>query len=170
MGSEMCIRDRDTGASRSLISLLTLKAMYSGTDDWKKLILPTSVLLTSASGHKLDLVGYVEAHLQIGNLDFHAPILVYESDSAEFLLGNDIIRDRISINNARAVAVDTKYGANTLPVTYEMPAQPLVCKTEIRIKPYHCRKITLKAVPEICLLYTSPSPRDLSTSRMPSSA
>ena len=24
--------------------------------------------------------------------------------------------------------------------------------------------------PEICLLYTSPSPRDLSTSRMPSSA
>ena len=25
-------------------------------------------------------------------------------------------------------------------------------------------------VPEVCLLYTSPSPRDLSTSRMPSSA
>ena len=62
-------------------------------------------------------MGYIEAHLQIGNLDFHAPILVYVSDSAEFLLGNDIIRDRISINNARAVVVDTKYGANTLPVT-----------------------------------------------------
>ena len=27
-----------------------------------------------------------------------------------------------------------------------------------------------KYIPEICLLYTSPSPRDLSTSRMPSSA
>ena len=26
------------------------------------------------------------------------------------------------------------------------------------------------AIPEACLLYTSPSPRDLSTSRMPSSA
>ena len=28
----------------------------------------------------------------------------------------------------------------------------------------------LKVLPDICLLYTSPSPRDLSTSRMPSSA
>ena len=27
-----------------------------------------------------------------------------------------------------------------------------------------------KVEPQICLLYTSPSPRDLSTSRMPSSA
>ena len=35
------------------------------------------------------------------------------------------------------------------------------------------RKITIHAIPEdilACLLYTSPSPRDLSTSRMPSSA
>ena len=32
------------------------------------------------------------------------------------------------------------------------------------------RAATLKARPYDCLLYTSPSPRDLSTSRMPSSA
>ena len=31
-------------------------------------------------------------------------------------------------------------------------------------------KISLRTLYEICLLYTSPSPRDLSTSRMPSSA
>ena len=30
--------------------------------------------------------------------------------------------------------------------------------------------LDLTVYPEICLLYTSPSPRDLSTSRMPSSA
>ena len=30
--------------------------------------------------------------------------------------------------------------------------------------------VLLYAIPKICLLYTSPSPRDLSTSRMPSSA
>jgi len=35
----------------------------------------------------------------------------------------------------------------------------------------HCA-VTLKVISEryLCLLYTSPSPRDLSTSRMPSSA
>ena len=34
----------------------------------------------------------------------------------------------------------------------------------------HGRTMNLKWLAEICLLYTSPSPRDLSTSRMPSSA
>ena len=31
-------------------------------------------------------------------------------------------------------------------------------------------KLMMRRHPEACLLYTSPSPRDLSTSRMPSSA
>ena len=35
---------------------------------------------------------------------------------------------------------------------------------------YHYVIIEFLAEPETCLLYTSPSPRDLSTSRMPSSA
>ena len=33
-----------------------------------------------------------------------------------------------------------------------------------------CGRLRAGARPKICLLYTSPSPRDLSTSRMPSSA
>ena len=31
-------------------------------------------------------------------------------------------------------------------------------------------QMMMQALPGVCLLYTSPSPRDLSTSRMPSSA
>ena len=48
--------------------------------------------------------------------------------------------------------------------------------THYRIKmPYElrinfCKKCKNFIAPGICLLYTSPSPRDLSTSRMPSSA
>ena len=34
----------------------------------------------------------------------------------------------------------------------------------------HVADITPATIADICLLYTSPSPRDLSTSRMPSSA
>ena len=33
-----------------------------------------------------------------------------------------------------------------------------------------CNRLILQVPPRTCLLYTSPSPRDLSTSRMPSSA
>ena len=39
-----------------------------------------------------------------------------------------------------------------------------------RLQPDHVCKITSKNKVIGCLLYTSPSPRDLSTSRMPSSA
>ena len=45
------------------------------------------------------------------------------------------------------------------------------------VQRYAAKRQALKAIvndpnaePEACLLYTSPSPRDLSTSRMPSSA
>ena len=34
----------------------------------------------------------------------------------------------------------------------------------------HIRELAFMGFYEVCLLYTSPSPRDLSTSRMPSSA
>ena len=47
--------------------------------------------------------------------------------------------------------------------TYE---KPLVLTNEVKPKRARGKKGRYKA----CLLYTSPSPRDLSTSRMPSSA
>ena len=44
-------------------------------------------------------------------------------------------------------------------------------KTFMALKVHGCSVITcITAQNSICLLYTSPSPRDLSTSRMPSSA
>ena len=41
---------------------------------------------------------------------------------------------------------------------------------EDRLNPEFEGQFKIMLVPNICLLYTSPSPRDLSTSRMPSSA
>ena len=47
--------------------------------------------------------------------------------------------------------------------TFELPAENAIAVTEKRC-------YTVEDLQIICLLYTSPSPRDLSTSRMPSSA
>ena len=49
----------------------------------------------------------------------------------------------------------------------------LIAKKGKNFLPFTERKLILEhmeMVDEVCLLYTSPSPRDLSTSRMPSSA
>ena len=44
------------------------------------------------------------------------------------------------------------------------------CKDLINLKLHGFNQLEAAWIPRICLLYTSPSPRDLSTSRMPSSA
>ena len=43
-------------------------------------------------------------------------------------------------------------------------------KQNIAIMEVECGNVLIELDPKICLLYTSPSPRDLSTARMPSSA
>ena len=43
-------------------------------------------------------------------------------------------------------------------------------ETEVQIKDLLRKNQQITAIDRFCLLYTSPSPRDLSTSRMPSSA
>ena len=48
---------------------------------------------------------------------------------------------------------------------FSSPIRPHIFVDEINSK-----KVVVAFIPEACLLYTSPSPRDLSTSRMPSSA
>ena len=48
--------------------------------------------------------------------------------------------------------------------------QERLIKTLTNLQELHQVKTEVAAYREICLLYTSPSPRDLSTSRMPSSA
>ena len=49
--------------------------------------------------------------------------------------------------------------------------QQAAADAEKRKKSYHAELLEMLAtLLETCLLYTSPSPRDLSTSRMPSSA
>ena len=50
-----------------------------------------------------------------------------------------------------------------LHVTFELQEQTLSCSVVSRI-------LNMESKLKRCLLYTSPSPRDLSTSRMPSSA
>ena len=60
-----------------------------------------------------------------------------------------------AFSTRKAVAL-TVNGKSKIVTTYAMSAQRLLEEQNIKIK--------------TCLLYTSPSPRDLSTSRMPSSA
>ena len=67
----------------------------------------------------------------------------------------------------KALAVDVE---RNLMAPVEEMGLDIRIETRTGDTPAHKRQRQRKTPPDICLLYTSPSPRDLSTSRMPSSA
>ena len=81
-----------------------------------------------------------------------------------FLSSQKIVKDWIDYNNHMNVSyyllIFDKYGADVLNDTFKMGE--LSAKTT--------GKSTMIVESNICLLYTSPSPRDYAASRMPSSA
>ena len=78
--------------------------------------------------------------------------------NTETLQMSDMINQVIRIVRGRA-------DENRLKLIYDEQVVP-----EIEADPRAVKQILLNLATNACLLYTSPSPRDLSTSRMPSSA
>jgi len=76
---------------------------------------------------------------------------------------DESLRNRLS----SALYIASREGSQTAPadVTFEYADQDLVVRKTFRFDHTYVVKVESN-----CLLYTSPSPRDLSTSRMPSSA
>ena len=77
-------------------------------------------------------------------------------------------READRLIEAGKVLVDNRPASMGQKVT---PGQKVVCNGKmVRVDRSQRPRPVLLAVNKPCLLYTSPSPRDLSTSRMPSSA
>ena len=87
-----------------------------------------------------------------------AKIVKFDSDArASMLKGVDILANTVKVTlgpKGRNVVIDKSYGA------------PRTTKDGVSV----AKEIDLEDKFENCLLYTSPSPRDRTTSRMPSSA
>ena len=148
----------DTAAGRSVMALIVFKTMYPDAAERDSLLKSTTVRLTSATGHELQVVGYFEANIEIGNLKpFKHPIIVFKSNTPEFLLGNDIIRDKITIDKSRFAVIDTAYGEENIPLTYNVPTQPIVCVTRTEVLPEHrCRmqaRVTLQKDDQGCVTF-----------------
>ena len=69
---------------------------------------------------------------------------------------------------SKALQVMKKYNITGIPITQKKKLVGILTNRDLRFETNLNKKI--KSLMTCCLLYTSPSPRDLSTSRMPSSA
>ena len=147
------------------------------------------VLVTGASGGVgsiaiaiLSNLGY-EVCASTGKIDEHE--FLKSIGAAEILPREDLAGDaKAPLNSERWAGVVDTVGANTLAnVLSQMKygCSVAACglaggsKLDTTVIPFLLRGVNLLGVDSVvqpydCLLYTSPSPRDLSTSRMPSSA
>ena len=147
MGSEMCIRDRLIGASREAIDKAEDRQLFDQT--MKKIDLETP---QSGIAHSME--DALEVQREIG-----FPCIIRPS----FTLGGSGGGVAYNIEEFKTIC---EKGLDLSPTNELLIDESLLGWKEYEMEVVRDRNDNCI----ICLLYTSPSPRDLSTSRMPSSA
>ena len=123
-----------------------------------------------------NLIPYADSHFH----SLQTPILLIGQKDGEILLNalkgfaQLIMALRIEVNGKKSDKAESEFWLNPASIeSYDIMAKfgPLVSEfgDELSFTPKY-KFENLKGKNHTCLLYTSPSPRDLSTSRMPSSA
>ena len=153
MGSEMCIRDR----------VETMMKLYNAKSS---ALLITLFFGLSANAHSatVDAVFLAQTHVQQTSDSYYIGLI----GDREALIKAHIV----SAQSASAPLVEARLslGGQTLNLPMSGPSS---LPNSIDSRPgrvVHSFNNSFTAYIPNCLLYTSPSPRDLSTSRMPSSA
>ena len=153
MGSEMCIRDRDWRAYLSAIGEGAVAASDRiGNGPWYN----ARGELVASSVENLRSDSNILA--KETNINERASLISVDSDGLFYCFA--------SIENTTAIDVDNIVPAASL-VSPEVLAQ---AQAQAMGMGPPMGSPSSETLVEACLLYTSPSPRDLSTSRMPSSA
>ena len=175
----MCIRDSDEALVVELYAQqFNWKARYAGQDgvlgdanvrflqdfDGKNLV---GIDVTDPNG--LDDVVVQELHLPVGRE------VIFKMRSQDVLHSAYMPHFRAQMNCVPGMI--TEFAFTPITTTEEMRQNPdMIAKVKKinKIRQENSKELVANGEealePYICLLYTSPSPRDLSTSRMPSSA
>ena len=163
MGSEMCIRDSNDNVFYSEQDL---------QDDSIFHIRPRGILKSTWSRHQfsVDFQGDFADHKKLGNEDYEDVVLALEGRidiKRRTFLGLTAVKTRLheartSPDNTAGIAPN-KFRYDNYKVSFEHTFNRLKMILSVD-------QSALDYKNNLCLLYTSPSPRDLSTSRMPSSA
>ena len=154
MGSEMCIRDRVTVPENIMVSELAQQMAIKANEVVKTLFsMGTAVNINQ-------MIDQDTAILVIEELGHKAKI-AEENDELDILINDDIQSEMEPRAPVVTIMGHVDHGKTSL---LDFIKKSKVAAGEAGGITQHIGAYN------VCLLYTSPSPRDLSTSRMPSSA
>jgi hypothetical protein len=148
LGSKTVRAILDTGCGKTLVTT-GLMAKIAG-NDWESKLKPSKVKLNSASGHRLQVLGRVDMNLTIGSVMFPTSVQVVREATAEFILGNDVIYDRVTIHEGKMASIQCRPNLtrDLIPIEYNLPACKALVVETVSIPPesYKLVKCTLHPV------------------------
>ena len=167
MGSEMCIRDRSCTVALVLQAILKKNSMahvvlFDPHNEYSK-----------SFGNMAEVISNDTLDLPIWMFDFVETVELLASDIEDQAREEEEVLHDILLKAKRLFDRSQKNGDISSQTKLDDIEADLQRATHITLDspvPYRIRDVLKLLDLNICLLYTSPSPRDLSTSRMPSSA
>ena len=163
MGSEMCIRDRDSYFVR-IVRNFYLELGLSGFD-----LMASEAVSTEKMGVLTSL--FASSGMSQTDKQSFIQSFKFATFGEEENRLSDTLENFVTDHQNRWLAAPDKSkwgGLLPYPDGGSPYAAVLAAKLDLKEAAAHVRELI--GEPVSCLLYTSPSPRDLSTSRMPSSA
>ena len=109
----------DTGADRSLISKDLYESLF--TEKTRPKLNRTQVRLKGATGHQLTVLGQVNMPFTVGTIKLTHPVQVVKDMGATFLIGNDLIIDRINIIKGRHIEIEHNGKTEKTKIEYRTP-------------------------------------------------
>ena len=148
----------DTGADRTVISLDLFKHLFNDNESPK--MQPSAVKLKGATGHKLDIVGQVNMPFTVAGISMTHPVQVIGNMANTFLIGNDLILDKVTIQKGRKILVDVNGKTGTAPIKYEIPQMRIHLTRAIDLAPNTVRLVEayIKSEREIQTEHTATDP------------
>jgi hypothetical protein len=94
----------DTGSTHTMASSALVEKIFG--ELWKEQVFQSNINIFSATGHKLDIIGVIYMPLYFKESLIQHPVLIVEEQMFSFLIGNDLILDKISYEQGRRLVVD----------------------------------------------------------------
>ena len=131
----------DSGADRTLCHDQFAAKIYG--PGWEKQLKPSAARLTTASGQYLNITGELEMEIHFQHIMIRWSVIITSNTVAEFLLGNDIMQNRMTLEKGHTLIVynpDDPDDAVRIPIT--RTAKRMKVKTiENEVIPPHANRL-----------------------------
>ena len=128
----------DTGATRTLMGKALFDWIYKG--DKPPPLKSTDAEISTATGTLVEMAGVAQMKIRFQNIEVEHSVFVAENIPSLFIIGNDFMVDRITIQEGRHVSIREGETVEVIPLLQDLPRMRGVAKSAVTV-PAHSRQL-----------------------------